>query len=97
MSSLCGSVHRSPFKHSTLIKPGGRLSPRKIVLLLNPNYRWTEQREGAHTSKNVGRKTWPFTAAHYVASHNKSFMNKDNAAMHNTLTATVRVCACACL
>lgn len=65
-------------------------------MLLNPNYRWTEQREGAHTNKNVGRQTWPFTAAHYVASHNKSFMNKDNAAMHNTMTATVRVCVCVC-
>lgn len=43
-------------------------------------------------NKNVGRQTWLFTAAHYVASHNKSFINKDNAAMHTTITATVRVC-----
>lgn len=45
-------------------------------------------------NENVGRRTWPFTAAHYVASNNKAFMNKDNAAMHNTMTASVCVRAC---
>lgn len=68
-----------------------------MVLLLNANYRWTERQEGrAHMNKNVGRRTRPFTASHYVASHNKSFMNKDNAAMHSTMTATLCVCVSVC-